>query len=155
LQNLNGLNTAVPVARCTLRALAYIVPDGTPGAIPVTDTVAVQNPAFPDQPSNTVNVTRTRSGVIVLQHPLPGNRGTLGQNTVRNIGTYALDMNISKQFRLTESKSIQVRIDTTNVLNHPTPNGPSFNMNSTVTPFGQITGKGGGRAFQGQLRFSF
>jgi hypothetical protein len=151
-----GLNGA---GRCSLRALAYIVPDGTPGAIPVTDTVAVQNPAFPDQPSNTVNVTRTRSGVIVLQNPLPGTRGTLGQNTVRTIGSYALDANISKQFRLTESKSIQIRIDTTNVLNHPTPAAPSLALNPSIfgpaPPFGQVLNKSGGRAFQGQLRFSF
>jgi hypothetical protein len=155
LNNLNGLSSATPAARCTLRALAYIVPDGTPGAIAVTDTIAVTNPAYPDQPSNTINVTRTRSGVIVLQHPQPGTRGTLGQNTMRQIGNFALDTSLSKQFRITESKSIQVRIDTTNVLNHPTPNQPSFNMNSTVTPFGQISGKSGGRAFQGQVRVNF
>jgi hypothetical protein len=108
--------------------------------------------------SNTVNATRTRSGVIVLQNPLPGTRGTLGQNTVRTIGSYALDANISKQFRLTESKSIQIRIDTTNVLNHPTPGAPNLAFNPVFgvnLPFGQITSKSGGRAFQGQLRFSF
>jgi hypothetical protein len=151
---LQGLNTTAN-PRCTLRALAYIVPDGTPGAVVVQDSIAVQNPAFPDQPSNTIPVTRTRSGVIVLQHPQPGTRGTLGQNTMRQIGNYALDTSLSKQFRISESKSVQVRIDTTNVLNHPTPNQPSFNMNSANTPFGQITGKNGGRAFQGQVRLNF
>jgi len=151
LQNLNGGTTP----RCTLRALAYIVPDGTPGAITVTDTYPVQNPAFPNDPSNIINAPRTRSGVIVLQNPQPGTRGTLGLNTIRTIGTYAFDANISKQFRISESKSLQVRIDTTNVLNHPTPGNPTFNINQTTTPFGQITGKSGGRAFQGQVRFSF
>jgi len=155
LNNLDGLSGTTPATRCTLRALAYIVPDGTPGAIAVTDTIAVPNPAAPDQPSNTVNVTRTRSGVIVLQHPQPGTRGTLGQNTMRQIGNYALDTSLSKQFRISETKSVQVRIDTTNVLNHPTPNQPSFNMNSTNTPFGQISAKSGGRAFQGQVRVNF
>jgi hypothetical protein len=149
---LQGLNT-VANPRCTLRALAYIVPDGTPGSVPVTDTIAVAN--NPNYPQNTTNVTRTRSGVIVLRHPQPGTRGTLGQNTMRQIGNYALDTSLSKNFRISESKSLVVRIDTTNVLNHPTPNQPSFNMNSTVTPFGQITAKGGGRAFQGQLRLNF
>ena len=91
----------------------------------------------------------------MLQNPQPGTRGTLGLNTIRTIGTYAFDANISKQFRISESKSLQVRIDTTNVLNHPTPGNPTFNINQTTTPFGQITGKSGGRAFQGQVRFSF
>jgi hypothetical protein len=35
-------------------------------------------------------------------------------------------MNISKQFRISESKSLQLRIDATNVLNHPTPNNPGI-----------------------------
>jgi hypothetical protein len=155
--SVNGLNAN---NKCSLRALAYIVPAGTPGSVTVTDTVAVQNPLYPDQPSNTINVTRTRSGIIVLQHPQPGTRGTLGQNTIKNVGNYSLDANISKQFRITESKAVLIRIDTTNVLNHPTPNGPNLTLNpvgfpATVLPFGQITAKTGGRAFQGQVRFNF
>jgi len=152
LQNLNG----GAVRRCTLSALAYIVPDGTPGAIPVVDTIQVDNPA---SPGNTLSQTRTRSGVIVLQNPLPGHRGTLGQNTLRNVGNYTLDANISKQFRISESKSVQLRIDTSNVLNHPTPGGPQFSINANNNPFGQITTKNvapqAGRAFQGQVRFNF
>jgi hypothetical protein len=147
LQNLNG--GAVP--RCTLNALAYIVPDGTPGAITITDTIAVDNPS---SPGNTINQTRVRQGVIVLQNPLPGQRGTLGMNTIRNIGNFTLDANISKQFRISESKSLQFRIDTTNVMNHPTPGAPNLNMNSN-NPFGQITTKTGNRAFQGQVRINF
>jgi hypothetical protein len=79
----------------------------------------------------------------------------MGQSTIRNIGNYTLDTTIGKQFRITESKSVQLRIDTTNVLNHPTPGAPNLNMNSTTAPFGQITTKSGGRAFQGQVRFNF
>jgi len=154
-QNLSGLAplTGAPVARCTLQALAFIVPDGTPGAVSVTDSVVVDDPAHPG--TNLISQTRTRSGIIVLQNPGPGTQGNLGQSTIRNIGNYTLDTTIGKQFRITESKSVQLRIDTTNVLNHPTPGNPSLNMNSTTAPFGQITSKSGGRAFQGQVRFSF
>jgi hypothetical protein len=148
LQNLNG----GAVRRCTLSALAYIVPAGTPGAITVTDTINVENPA---SPGNTITQTRNRSGVIVLQNPLPGRRGSLGQNVIRNVGNYTLDANMSKQFRISESKSVQVRIDTSNVFNHPTPGGPQLSINANNNPFGQITAKSGNRAFQGQLRFSF
>jgi len=152
LQNLNGLAVAGGVRRCTLSALAYIVPAGTPGSVPVVDTIQVDNPA---SPGNTTSVTRTREGVIVLQNAQPGKVGTLGQNTLRNIGNYTLDANISKQFRLTESKSVQLRIDTSNVFNHPQPGGPQFSINANNNPFGQITTKTGGRAFQGQVRFNF
>jgi hypothetical protein len=151
LNNLNGLNPGT-TRRCSLSALAYIVPDGTAGAIPVIDTISVDNPA---SPGNVISQTRTRSGVIVLQNPLPGKVGNAGQNTIRNIGNYTLDTNISKQFRITESKSVQLRIDTTNVLNHPTPGAPQLSINANTNPFGQITSKSGGRAFQGQVRFNF
>jgi hypothetical protein len=155
LNNLNGLNPGT-TRRCSLSALAYIVPDGTAGAIPVIDTISVDNPA---SPGNVISQTRTRSGVIVLQNPLPGKVGNAGQNTIRNIGNYTLDTNISKQFRITESKSVQLRIDTSNVLNHPTPGGPQFSINANNNPFGQITTKNvapqAGRAFQGQVRFNF
>jgi hypothetical protein len=59
---------------------------------------------------------------------------------------------VSKNFRISESKTLQVRVDATNVFNHPVPNIPSF----AVTSLGNITGKGNQtRTFQGQLRLSF
>jgi hypothetical protein len=61
-------------------------------------------------------------------------------------------MNVSKNFRINESKSFQIRLDATNVLNHPTPNQPTLSANS----LGTITGKGGTpRQLQGQLRINF
>ena len=67
----------------------------------------------------------------------------------------------SKLFRVGESRSFQIRVDATNVLNHPTPgfnNGittsggtPTFSANS----FGVVNTKTGERSFQGQLRVNF
>jgi hypothetical protein len=67
--------------------------------------------------------------------------------------------NLSKTFRITESKSIQIRVDATNVLNHPQPANPNLAVPGT-SDFGAVTTKGGlnngtPRMFQGQLRFSF
>jgi hypothetical protein len=98
------------------------------------------------------------TGQILFQTPLPGKRGTLGQNTIRSIGTWSFDANISKTFRISESKSVQIRVDTTNVLNHPSPvsNNTGPNFDSTSGDFGNITSaKSGGRAFQGTLRIQF
>jgi hypothetical protein len=82
-------------------------------------------------------------------------RGTLGQKTITGIGTWSLDANLSKTFRISESKSVQVRMDATNITNHPGMNAPSLNI-TNLTVFGQITGKPNNvRQFQGQLRFSF
>ena len=142
--SLQGLNAA---NRCTLTALAMAVDSGTPGAL---------NAVFPDGV--------TRPAVIALQHPQPGKRGTLGSNTVIGLGSWRFDANLGKSFRISESKSLQVRFDAQNVLNHPQPANPNLAITGTA-PFGQIAtttgffgttyGKSGGRLFQGQLRFTF
>jgi len=67
-----------------------------------------------------------------------------------------IDANLSKSFRITESKSIQLRVDAYNVLNHPLPAAPNLNINGTgTTAFGTITNKTGSRRFQGSLRLNF
>jgi hypothetical protein len=114
--------------------------------------VALADPSNPSLPQ--INPA-TGLPVYILQNPQPGRRGTLGQKTIEGIGTWSLDANLSKTFRITESKSVQFRVDATNVTNHPGMNAPSLNI-TTNTAFGQITGKPGNvRMFQGQLRFSF
>ena len=130
-------------ANCTLTGLAQIVPAGTAGAI-VTKTDASGNP--------------TQYGIPLLQNPQPGFQGNLGAYTMHTIGKFQLDANISKTFKLTESKSIQIRVDSRNILNHPLFNDPTGFGNglSMVDNFGIITGKGGPtRTFQAQARFSF
>jgi hypothetical protein len=135
-QSLNNVVNGVQT-RCTLDALAMAVPAGTAGA---TDRV------FADG--------QTRPSVIVLQHPQPGKRGTLGQNTLIGLGSYRFDANLGKTFRISESKSLQVRFDAQNVLNHPQPANPSLSITDT-NYFGRINQKNGGRSMQGQLRLSF
>jgi hypothetical protein len=55
-----------------------------------------------------------------------------------------------------ESISAQLRIDATNILNHPTPTEPQgLTGNSFTDNFGLITSKTGNRTFQGKLRVTF
>jgi len=121
---------------CTLRGLGEIVPAGTPGSI-----VGVNGASL----------------LPLLQQAMPGHQGTLGANTMHTVSRYTLDASISKRFRLTESKALQIRVDTTNIMNHPTPGDPAglANANSFSDSFGQITTKTGSRTFQGQARFTF
>jgi hypothetical protein len=102
----------------------------------------------------TIDALADANGNIILQHPEPGVRGNLGQNRIQQPGTWRFDANLSKSFRVSESKSLQLRVDATNVLNHPQPGNPTLDINSG-TAFGRITTKTGGRSFQGQLRFTF
>jgi len=139
LQNLNGLNPGF-FPRCTLQAIARVVPQGTAGAIPLNDGSG-------------------NYGKIVLQNPKPGTQGNLGQNVIRGLPVWRFDTNLTKSFRITEDKSLQFRLDVFNVLNHAQPGNPSLSINNAFAPvpFGEITGKNGNdpRFLQGQLRFQF
>jgi hypothetical protein len=95
------------------------------------------------------------AGNIVFQNPQPGTRGTAGRQTIEYPGTWDFDANIRKSFRITESKSVQIRFDATNILNHPGVNNPTLNINATNN-FGYIAEKNTNhRSFQGQLRLTF
>jgi hypothetical protein len=131
----NGFNLQT---NCTLRGLAASAPAGTAGAITL--------------PNGSL-------AVPLLQNPLPGKQGTLGAATMFTHGRWALDGTLAKSFQITESKALQLRIDATNILNHPTPLDPIGlgvqGTNFSSDNFGQITSKTGNRTFQGKLRLSF
>src|SRR4030095_4696587 len=91
---------------CTLRGLALVVPSNTPGAI-------------------LINAATSTYGIPLLENPKPGQQGNLGYNTLRTFPRWRLDANLSKTFRISESKSVQVRMDPTNVLTHPMPADPA------------------------------
>jgi hypothetical protein len=70
-------------------------------------------------------------------------------------GSWTFDAALSKTIRITESKNLQIRMDATNVFNHPVPSNPILNMNGT-NPFGSIQDKGDQRRFlKGSMRFNF
>jgi hypothetical protein len=102
------------------------------------------------------------SGNVVLVNPQPGQVGNLGQSTLRGPGFFSFDMNVVKQIRLAESRSIELRVDVVNVMNHPNFSNPTTSINSTT--FGRITslasgsnigGNGGMRSFVINTRFNF
>jgi hypothetical protein len=72
---------------------------------------------------------------------------------------------MSKSVRISESKSLLIRMDATNILNHPNVGNcsattaplcsPVYNINGT-TPFGSIQEKGAQRRFfKGSVRLNF
>ena len=127
-----GTDTFNFAANCGLDALAMVVPDGTPGSYLLSGVPVVN----------------------LLVNPKPGEIGTLGMRTLSYWGQFSLDANAQKSFRLTESKSLSIRIDTTNVLNHPQPPIPNYFVGFGT--FGAMTGdKTGSRTFQGQVRLTF
>jgi hypothetical protein len=97
------------------------------------------------------------SGKIVLRNARPGELGTLGLRPIEGPGRWDLDANIQKSIRVHESKNLTLRMDATNILNHPTPgaaNNP-VNLNINSGTFGQINTKTGNRILQAQIRLDF
>jgi len=91
-------------------------------------------------------------GEWLLTYPMPGQVGNSGSGTLTLFGQWSLDMNASKSFRISESKSFQLRVDATNVLNHPVPGQPDL----SALNLGSINGKGNQRRqLQAQLRIAF
>jgi hypothetical protein len=101
------------------------------------------------------------SVVYGLVNPRPGQIGTLGSRNIISWGIFLLDANIQKSFQISESKALSIRVDATNILNHPQLATPNFAVGNTA--FGQIGSKGGPinggppvqRNFQGQVRLTF
>jgi hypothetical protein len=140
LQNLNGLAGATATQRCTIDAIARPLPAGkspVPG-----------NPNYVVLPDGT-------PGLVVLRNPLPGERGNLALNTMEGPGIWLFDAAISKTIQIAEAKSVQFRVDSTNILNHPNPSLITLPLSGN-TPFGEVNSKGGfGRRFQATVRVNF
>ncbi len=101
-------------------------------------------------------VADAKTQQILLQNPKPRTRGTLGQQTMELPGQWSFDAAMTKIVRISESKALQVRMDATNVFNHPVPNSPVLNINDNTNPFGFVQSKGNQtRQFKAQLRYNF
>jgi hypothetical protein len=80
--------------------------------------------------------------------------GSLPRNAVRGPGRFFLDGSVSKTTALTEAIQIQLRVDFSNLLNHPNLSNPNITFGNSQ--FGLITTKdGGGRTAQAQLKLIF
>ena len=126
-----------------------------------------QNPAFQSL-CNLQAIVDTESGDIVLMNPLPGKQGNMAYNSFRNLVRWNVDTSLSKSVDIREGVSFRLRVDITNIFNHPFasgalgfsgtrivfPTAPSMNINGG-TPIGQYTYKVGGRTIQAMARIDF
>jgi hypothetical protein len=101
----------------------------------------------------TITALADAGGNIVLRNPGPGQRGTLGHRTITGPGFWALDADIQKSIRIAESRNLTLRVDASNLFNHPIPANPNLNINSGT--FGEITSKTGNRTLSAQIRIEF
>jgi hypothetical protein len=106
---------------------------------------------------------------IIFKNTLPGNRGSLGFNQITTPKTWNVDMSISKSVKTSETTSFLIRVDSTNIFNHPQPSGalnsastriyfasaPVLATNTTNPYLGTFATKIGNRVFQARIRFTF
>ena len=115
-------------------------------------TTVARPDLVPGQPlylddSNAPGGTRFNPAAFDAATPLAeGRQGTFGRNVMRGFGASQLDLSVRREFRITERWTLQARVDTFNVFNHPSFNNPPGNMRDAS--FGQSkemlsTGLGG------------
>ena len=100
-------------------------------------------------------------------------QGTLGRNSITGFGMSQVDFALRREFRLSERRRLQFRLESFNLLNHPNFADPVKYLNSPV--FGNSTSMlnlmlgsgspgsglapilqtGGARSIQGSMRFQF
>src|SRR5262245_63156670 len=110
-----------------------------------------------------------KTNQILLQNPLPGTRGTLGQRVLEGPDRWRFDASLAKSIKISETKNLQFRLDAQNVFNHPEPQTATSNTTPAPTSllnldinnpnFGLFTGPQAKtishREFQAQLRLNF
>jgi hypothetical protein len=97
------------------------------------------------------------TGQVLLQNARPGAYPTMGIGSITGPGRWRFDANLSKAIRITETRSLQFRLDATDILNHPEPGAVNLNLTgAAASNFGLISGKSTlHRQLQAQLRFNF
>ncbi len=82
-----------------------------------------------------------------------GTFGNAGHNSLRGPGYFDLDLAVSRQFKLYESLTLNVRAEAFNVLNHPNFMSPNATISSSN--FGQITTAYDPRILQAAVKLIF
>ena len=96
-----------------------------------------------------------KSGNIILANPQPGTTGNLALNLpgLHGPSNLGLDISLSKKVTIGESRTVEIRADAINALNHPVWGNPTTNINSAN--FGRITTAAGARTITFSTRLDF
>jgi len=103
-------------------------------------------PLFPATPGDGFNIS-------AFAAPAAGLWGDAGRNTIPGPIVFSLNGSLSRVFRIGERRSIDLRFDATNALNHPTITGWGTTINNST--FGLPTAASAMRKLTANLRFRF
>ena len=85
--------------------------------------------------------------------PAPGQWGNAGRNTITGPEQFSLNASLTRTFRLSERVNMDLRVDSTNVLNHVT--FPNWNTTVNSSQFGLPRNANAMRTLQPSLRVRF
>jgi len=115
----------------------------------------------------------------IFINPYPTERGNFQQNSLTQAAIWSADMTMGKSIRITEGKTLQFRVDATNIFNHQQPTAGSWQSGTVRVrvpgapaaslagsfdfatfsfinrPLGYLDAKVGARTFQAKIRFDF
>jgi hypothetical protein len=94
-------------------------------------------PGVPTRPSN-FNVPNNQFNAAAFSFPAPGTFGNLGRNALRGPGFAQVDFSVFKNTKLTESQSIQFRMELFNLFNHANFADPGGGLNADMTTGGSL-----------------
>ena len=116
---------------------------GITGSLRADATGSPVNAAAPGQPFN----------YLAFTTPAAGQWGNAGRDTITGPTQFSLNGSLGRTFRVTERKSIDLRFDATNALNHVT--FSSFNTTIGSNNLGLLSGPSNMRSMTATLRFRF
>jgi hypothetical protein len=88
-----------------------------------------------------------------FMQPLALTFGNSGRGILRGDGDITFDFSALKNFRITEKRLLQIRLETFNAFNHPNFNLPGHSLGAPG--FGVVSGSAPGRRLQLGMRFEF
>jgi hypothetical protein len=83
--------------------------------------------------------------------PTTGGYGNAGRDTIPGPDSFTMNANMSRTFTLKERKTLEIQINSTNILNHPVPS--TFGTVVGSNQFGVLSNVGGMRVISGTIRF--
>jgi hypothetical protein len=85
--------------------------------------------------------------------PATGSYGNTGPGTILGPSLLVFNAGLSRQFRIRERHTLELRVEAQNVLNHTNLGPPILNLNSPL--FGQIASSGPARIMQFAIKYAF
>jgi hypothetical protein len=128
-----------------------------PGLTQVTDPSVANITTSQDLRSrSTMLAIADASGKVLLVNAQPGQVGVLQEFYLQGPGSFRLDMNLVKRFKIREEWNFEFRADVIGLTNTPQFSDYSvFNTDINSTNFGRITGAAGTRLVVLGLRLNF